>query len=155
MTRFEIIGRNPSSTSWEIIIDQMLLRHDPAMPVRVPRTVTHLTACFAPEGVRLRWAQVQQDTAGAPLAPEAYAIYRALGPDSIFRLLAEVSGADSVYTDIEAPAVSGAAVYYVVTARAGLPTATEFREAALGRAFSPLEVPSPPAKKPPSVPLLK
>jgi len=153
--RIEIAGRNASSYSWEMILDQMVLRHDPAMPVRMPQTVTHLTSCFVPEGIQLRWAHVRQDTSGAPLIPEAYAIYRALAPDSLFRLLDEVPGTDSVYTDIEAPAVSGAAVYYVVTARTGLPAATELREAALGRAFSPLEVASPSAKKPPSVPLLK
>jgi hypothetical protein len=149
LMRFEIAGRNASSYSWEMILDQAVLRHDPAMPVRVPRTVTHLTACFAPDGVRLRWAHVRQDTSGAVLMPEAYAVYRALGPDSVFRLVAEVPGTDSAYTDIEAPSVNGAAVYYVVTARAGLPTATELREAALGRAFSPMEVASPARKDPP------
>ncbi|MCX6600793.1 MAG: DUF2961 domain-containing protein [bacterium] len=144
LMRFEIAGRNPSSSSWEVIIDQMLLRHDPAMPVRMPRKVTNLTAYRVAEGVRLRWAHVREDTAGAPLVPEAYAIYRAQGPDSVFRLLAEVSGSDSVYTDIEAPSVSGTAVYYAVTARAGRPAATELREAAVGRAFVPISAVSPP-----------
>lgn len=147
--RFEIAGRNASSYGWEIILDQMVARHDPAMPVRMPQTVTSLTACSVPEGVRLRWVHVRQDTSGAPLVPEAYAVYRALAPDSLFRLLSEVPGTDSTYTDIEAPAVSGAAVYYVVTARVGLPAATELREAALGRAFAPLEVASPARKDPP------
>jgi hypothetical protein len=146
-----IVGRNASSFNWEMILDQVVLRHDPAMPVRMPKAVTRLTSRFVPEGVRLRWAHVRQDTSGAPLVPEAYAVYRALAADSLFHLVAEVPGTDSSYMDTEALSLGGTAVYYVVTARIGSPAATELREAALGRPFAPAEItsPSPPHKRSP------
>lgn len=145
--RFEIIGRNESSTNWQFILDQLILSQSSGISPRTPAAVTGVTTRGIGTGVRLRWRPVTTDTEGSPLTPTAYAIYRALGPDSIFRLIAEVPGTTTMFLDEEAPGNGGTIVLYAITARIGTASPPAVRESAIGRAFLPVEAEIPASKK--------
>jgi len=146
--RFQIIGRNALATSWEVILDQVLFTYDPTFNERMPAAVTELTAYPRPQGIRLRWKPVTTDHTGNPLAPDSYAIYRALGADSLFHLIAEVNGSTLEYIDTDALVNGEHPVFYTVTAIAGSVAPTQLRESVLGRALAPIEMAPPPLRKP-------
>jgi hypothetical protein len=118
--RFEMVGRNPQAFNWQEILDQIILFRDAAKFGTMPQCVIGLTAYRVSTGICLRWQSVQADTAGHPLVPNSYAIYRATLSDSLFRYLTEVPGSQTFFVDTSFSRPDTGTVFYCVTARSGI-----------------------------------
>jgi hypothetical protein len=117
--RFEIAGRNPASTGWKMIVDQMLLQRSDSGATTQPRAVGNLAASVASNGLRLCWSPVREDTAGHLVTPTTYNVYRAASLGGSLELIGLVAGTDTTFTDTTLFAPASQQAYYFVTARIG------------------------------------
>lgn len=116
--RFEIAGRNPESTGLRLILDQMLLQNAPENENAAPRAVCNLVAFADTGGVRLCWSPVHEDTAGQPVVPSSYIIYRSHVLGSV-EFYAYVSGTDTTFFDAETRSGAPSIAYYFVRTQIG------------------------------------
>lgn len=109
------VGRNPSSTDWKAILDQIQFISVDA-PEAKPSMVDSVVIQVEDSLVRLSWLPVNRDEDGVELTPFAYDIFRAAPADSLWFWHAQVAGTDTTWTT---PVSLGDCFDFVVAARRG------------------------------------
>ena len=107
-------GKNPSSSGWKAILDQIIFESTPLEPA--PSMVEDVIIQVQDSLIRLTWMPVTEDVLGNPLVPYAYDIFRAGPIDSLWYWYAQVSGTDTTWT---MPLSTGNDFDFVVSARRG------------------------------------
>ncbi|MBL0061979.1 MAG: DUF2961 domain-containing protein [bacterium] len=107
-------GKNPLSSGWKAILDQIIFESTPLDPA--PSVVEDVVILAQDSVIRLIWKPVTEDVLGNPLTPYAYDIFRAGPLDSLWYWHAQVAGTDTTWT---MPINNGDDFDFVVSARRG------------------------------------